>query len=466
MDHYNHTPIVDPPKYSSAAPIFLQTEFKPVFQMTKKYWLALATLMKDREGRPLRTPIMYIILCPYPLHRTIVDPLPSLNVNPDPSIGSVVAFHFLETYDHLFLLARIRRRSSGLAFCLEFRKFREKTRDVIELNELAHWSMPIDKSAVRITSNTQFAAVLAHHPRIDHPTSLNIISLRDRRLLAVRGNDPCFLTSNPEGFCLDMWVIRQDGKLVKTATLELPPLAHGVLCTLLDCRPLDSEDPDIYKNDPSIIVHCVLSHGESPSAKFCLFIKLKYLNEVYRHTASSYNARAYPWAEWGVQHGWIHDTAHEIPQDLNSGHTFTTHTVPIVEPPPPPPRTEITPSGHTITIDELRPSPPGVVVSLWDLRRLLVPIPKLLQLVSRVPLYNLFRGHVYASHIDQPPTYRVRLASGTYPISYEGLVGEIDPYIWALHFLFTRGFPDYAKITQLSAWDIEGLRDPGPPPRW
>lgn len=53
-------------------------------------------------------------------------------------------------------------------------------------------------------------------------------------------------------------------------------------------------------------------------------------------------------------------------------------------------------------------------------------MPKLLQLVSTVPLGNLFRGTIYATHIEHPPTYRVRLASRAYPISYEGLVGEID----------------------------------------
>ncbi|KAG5732576.1 hypothetical protein E4T56_gene16864 [Termitomyces sp. T112] len=473
MEFYNNPPIVDPPKYASAVPIFLQTESKPVFQMTKNYWLALATITKDREGRPLKTPIMYIIICPYPLHQIIMDPLPTINVKPESSIGSVAAFHFLEAHDNLFLIARIKPRSSGqLTLYLEFRNLRQERRDVIELNELAQWNAPVNQRAVRITGNMQFAAVLAHHPRRDCPAFLSIISLRDRRLLTgfstsprrlssltfLGGNDPCFLTSNPEGFCLDMWIIRQDSKLVKTATLELPPLAHGTACMLLDCRPLDSADPDIYKSDPSIIVDCVLSYRESPSAKFSILIKLKYLNEVYRHTVSSYGPRAYAWAEWGVQRAWIYDTAYEIPKNLNSGHTFTTQTAPIPEPPLAPPRTIITPDGHTVTVTDWKPPPPGVVVSLWDLRKLLVPVPTLLRLVSSVPTNNLFRGHVYATHVEHPPTYRVRLTSKAYPISYEGLVGEIDPQIWALHFLFTRGFPDYAKNTQLSPWDVEGLR--------
>ncbi|KAG5338974.1 hypothetical protein C0989_005435 [Termitomyces sp. Mn162] len=464
MEFYNNPPIVDPPKYASAVPIFLQTESKPVFQMTKNYWLALATITKDREGRPLKTPIMYIIICPYPLHQIIMDPLPTINVKPESSIGSVAAFHFLEAHDNLFLIARIKPRSSGqLTLYLEFRNLRQERRDVIELNELAQWNAPVNQRAVRITGNMQFAAVLAHHPRRDCPAFLSIISLRDRRLLTgfstsprrlssltfLGGNDPCFLTSNPEGFCLDMWIIRQDSKLVKTATLELPPLAHGTACMLLDCRPLDSADPDIYKSDPSIIVDCVLSYRESPSAKFSILIKLKYLNEVYRHTVSSYGPRAYAWAEWGVQRAWIYDTAYEIPKNLNSGHTFTTQTAPIPEPPLAPPRTIITPDGHTVTVTDWKPPPPGVVVSLWDLRKLLVPVPTLLRLVSSVPTNNLFRGHVYATHVEHPPTYRVRLTSKAYPISYEGLVGEIDNGI-IIHLL--------KNLLMLFAQSIRGLR--------
>ncbi|KAG6898007.1 hypothetical protein C0992_007496 [Termitomyces sp. T32_za158] len=423
MDYHNNPPIVDLPKYASAVPIFLQTEVKPIFQMTRKHWLALATIAKDGEGMLLKTPIMYLIICPYPLHQIITDPLPTITVKPESSIGTVVAFHFLEAHDNLFLFARIRQRSSGqLGLCLEFRNLRQERRDVIELFTLAQWSAPVDQGSVTVTG----------------------------------GNDPCFLTSNPEEFCLDMWVILQDGKLVKTAILALPPLAHGAVCTLLDCRPLDSADPEIYKDDPSIIVDCTLSYGEKPSARFSLLIKLRYLNEVYRRSHHAH--RTYAWVEWGIQHAWIYDAAHDIPQNLNSGHTFTTQTFPVPEPPLAPPRTKSTPDGNIVTIYNWKPPPPGIVVSLWDLRRLLVPIPKLLQLVSKVPLSNLFRSPVYATHIEHPPTYRVRLVSRAYPISYEGLVGEIDPQIWALHFLFTRGFPDYAKNTQLSSWDVEGLR--------
>ncbi|KAG6877999.1 hypothetical protein C0993_000959 [Termitomyces sp. T159_Od127] len=375
MDRHNNPPIVDHPKYASAVPIFLQTNVKPIFQMTRRHWLALATITKDAEGMLLKTPI-------------------------------------------------IQRSSGQLGLCLEFRNLRQERRDVIELFTLAQWSASVDQGAVRITG----------------------------------GNDPCFLTSNPEEFCLDMWVIFPDGKVIKTATLVLPPLAHGAVCTFLDCRPLDSADPEIYKDDPSIIVDCTLSYGGKPSARFSLLIKLRYLNEVYRYTVSPHAHRTYAWVEWGVQHAWIYDAAHDIPQNLNSGHTFTTQTPPIPEPPVAPPRTKRTSDGNIVTVYDWKPPAPGVVVSLWDLRRLLVPMPKLLQLVSKAPITYLFRSHVYATHIEHPPTYRVRLVSRAYPISYEGLVGEIDPQIWALHFLFTRGFPDYVKNTQLSPWDIEGLR--------
>lgn len=214
MDYHN-TPIVDPPKYASAVPIFLQMEFKPVFQMTRNYWLALATRTKDGAGTPLRTPVTYLIICPYPLHQIIADPLPTITLNPESSVGSVVAFHFLETHSNLFLLARVRyvpytstlapiyscsfdrQRSSGqLGLCLEFRNLRQERREFIELFALTHWSAPIDEGAVRITGNMHFAAVLAHHPRRDRPTFLSIISLRDRRLLNVSAFS-CFFSFRP-----------------------------------------------------------------------------------------------------------------------------------------------------------------------------------------------------------------------------------------------------------------------------
>ncbi|KAG6827282.1 hypothetical protein H0H92_012491 [Tricholoma furcatifolium] len=442
MEHPDR-PLVDSPRYTGG-PVCLFTDKKMVYQMTRHSILALTHL----NGQPL---IMYFVI---PLHIIPgrLQPFPGDAANKDRR--PIVCFQLREKNDLLLVLRVDLDAKNRPTWLLEIRDY--QTPYLRDLIVVFKDSTPRYLNGYALAGNETYASVLAqdHHRRRQNGF-LSIVCLRDKKVIFLTqvkpleitsltwlgGHDPCFLTSNLALGCLDFCIMykQRDGRfnITKTAILRLPRLTPDAKYIHIHCRSLESCDPKIYEGDPDIIVDCRIKHKDSNhELSFSLFVKLKYLKELYDRAMSLSpqvpNSVNFEWKQWGAHEVRVFDTAGYNAYGPNSGHTFTCTTIPQGE--------------------------EDKIVSVWDLRTLPPAAPRYVGLCAEFPLDRYFSERFVGLPFNCPAKYRVKVPFFASPLGYEGIIAQVEDCHKMIHFLFTPIYPDFERRTSLTVWEYEGIR--------
>ncbi|GLB37926.1 hypothetical protein LshimejAT787_0409770 [Lyophyllum shimeji] len=141
-------------------------------------------------------------------------------------------------------------------------------------------------------------------------------------------DDPRIITTNPQAFALELWIVKSRNGLEKAGILELPTLSSEYACQHLHCAPLDTTERTSQPPQTAIVVDFRLSPRRTPhvgciSGQFIVSVAFLLSLPVW-----SVDLRMGPvikrWSTWGAQAQLCEGTFNTNDSNPFSGHYFTT----------------------------------------------------------------------------------------------------------------------------------------------